>query len=194
MPIIDGRARTGVLCAVVMVTAASGGGKKQYRQTVPMGTKGISEGQSCAVLSASATAGSFFQGLERRRGPKGIEFYKGSARVTEFPAQVRVKVQAVGVPCSPTPVAGLPHGASHGDFLRKLRFQADWRRNSGSRVSVEGLSPHLDQPASARLADTWFYEMDVPSLSIPLTGKLILRVQAQDGSELAKFSLFLANP
>lgn len=192
MPTALKKASCGI-CAFVIVLATGTclPESKGYRETIPLGTKVVRRGDNCAVLTASATSGMFFKELQRRRSSDGIEFYKGSERVTHFPDHIDVTIEVVATPCTPSGVS-VPTSVPGDSFLRALQFHAAWINSSQAAAVPSGFAVQVDRPVFSELTGSWRYRLSITSKGIPIVDKLDVHV-LHDSDELAKFELSLGS-
>jgi hypothetical protein len=125
----------------------------------------------CGDLTGTASAGKFFNGLQRIETEQGVEFRRKSKVVREFPDEIEFSLEGAIGSCP----ASLPNSATRtvlNDFVNNVRVTADWTDGDNSRA-ISNLSVTKIPPITG-----WFREFEQPrwglSITIPSNGVSIL--------------------
>jgi len=144
----------------------------------------------CLPIGVVLESGAFFDGLERVRGPRELEFHyrRGTAIVSEFPESLIVEVDVVPPACTLGEMGVGPHPPLVWDerFMRSWRFRLTWvrgpQRTPVDIISTEGWKPVRTMTGPPH----WIYYFLVRSKNIAITTSLELEVLSPEGQDLAR--------
>jgi hypothetical protein len=147
----------------------------------------------CGDLSGRASAGKFFEGLQRIETEQGVEFRRKSKAVREFPDEIQFWLEGAIGACP----ASLPNtGTSTAllDFVKGVTVTADWIDGDSPRT-VSNLSVTKFPPVA-----TWFMEYEqpqwglsikVPSNGVSISTALDVSVLSESGHKVMNFTFAL---
>jgi hypothetical protein len=154
----------------------------QYKEKVPLSVGEVRRGDTCVTFSPEMSAGDFFEGLQRLDLPSGSMYRKSKQPVTQFPTYIEVLVYVDSHQCD----ADLYTSAKAPDFLSKIKFRLQWKRELDMRpadFTLEQVPLNLDE-GDYRL----LFIMRIKDENVPLTDHLILSVWNEQGKLLSRMS------
>jgi len=128
----------------------------------------------------------FFKGLKEVKGKSPPQYRKGHDIVANYPDSTTVRVEFwQGLPemnsCSPLPTFD----------PAKLKFHVEWQNSSqavpakGNSVDSQELSPQTW--CEDKCAGHWVYALRIDSEDVPLQSNLVLTIETEGGTRLAKY-------
>ena len=147
----------------------------------------------CGDLTGTASAGKFFNGLQRIETEQGVEFRRKSKVVREFPDEIQFSLEGAIGSCP----ASLPNSATGtvlNDFVKELKITADWLDGDNDRkvsdLSVTRFSPvvgwmrEYEQPR-------WGLTIKIPSNGVSISNALDVSVLSESGHKVMNFTFAL---
>ena len=154
----------------------------QYKEKVPMSVGEVRRGDTCVTFAPEMSAGDFFDGLQRLDLPSGPMYRKFKQPVTHFPTYIEVEIYVNIHQCD----ADLYTSAKAPDFVSKIRFHLQWKRNLDMRpadFTIEQVPLNLDDGD-----DRMLFLMRIKDDNVPLSDHLILSVWNEQGKLLSRMS------
>jgi hypothetical protein len=147
----------------------------------------------CGDLSGRASAGKFFEGLQRIETEQGVEFRKKSKVVREFPDEIKFWLEGAIGACR----ASLPNTATSTpltDFVNGVTVTADWIDGDGGKP-VRNLSVTKFPPIATWFMDDeqprWGLSIKVPSSGVSISDTLDVSVLSETGRKIVNFTFAL---
>lgn len=147
----------------------------------------------CGDLSGTASAGKFFNGLQRIETEQGVQFRRKSKVVREFPDEIEFSLEGAIGSCP----ASLPNSATStvlNDFVDNVRVTADWTNEDNGRtvsnLSLTKIPPILgwfreyEQPR-------WGLTIKIPSTGVSISNALDVSVLSESGHKVMNFTFAL---
>ncbi len=140
---------------------------------------------TCIFFNVSLTAGDFFDGLHRINTPTGAHFRKRERTIDYFPDQILVEIRADVSICDTPEIVVLPVAI---EFMRSLRFEAKWKRESELRPIEDPSIERSQLPFGEMTRSVWLYKLTIQSKEVPLGDHLVITLITKGGERLARFS------
>jgi hypothetical protein len=193
-----GARATSLITIVVLLCcslAAFGKTDNRLRKKTDLGvgvevTSGLHQFHStCMLFQVFFISGDFFNGLQERRTPNGLEFMKGHTTYQSFPDLLVVDVQITIFKCPPSnPDQTYPFGYGEG-LLAEPAFELKWKGPSGDLRPVTLLSAREQHLI---IGVRWDYFLALSSKDVPLTDVLVGDISLRKGTTHIQFSAGLA--
>jgi hypothetical protein len=147
----------------------------------------------CGDLAGRASAGKFFEGLQRIETEQGVEFRRKSKAVREFPDEIKFWLEGAIGACP----AALPNTATSAvltDFVNGVTVTADWMDGDTAKT-ISNLSVTKFPPIA-----TWFMEFEqprwglsikIPSSGVSISSALDVSVLSESGHKVMNFTFAL---
>ena len=142
----------------------------------------VRRGDTCVTFAPEMSAGDFFDGLQRLDLPSGPMYRKFKQPVTYFPTYFEVEIYVNIHQCD----ADLYTSAKAPDFVSKIKFHLQWKRNLDMRpadFTIEQVPLNLDDGD-----DRLLFLMRIKDDNVPLSDHLILSVWNEQGKLLSRMS------
>jgi hypothetical protein len=143
----------------------------------------------CGDLMGRASAGKFFNGLQRIETEQGVEFRRKSKVVREFPDEIEFSLEGAIGSCP----ASLPNSATStelNDFVNNLTVTADWTGGDNAKtvgnLSVTKIPPivgwfrEYEQPR-------WGLSIKIPSNGVSISNALDVSILSESGHRVMNF-------
>ncbi len=147
----------------------------------------------CGDLAGTASAGNFFEGLQRIETDQGVEFRRKSKVVREFPDEIQFWLEGAIGGC-PSSLSNTATSTALVDFVKGVTVTADWV-DGDSGKTVSNLSVTKFPPIA-----TWFMESEqprwglsikVPSNGVSISTALDVSVLSESGHKVMNFTFAL---
>jgi len=156
----------------------------------------------CFFVTSRLSASDFFEGLRVHDSPNGIEFWKNSSRLKEFPRKLSVQMFFLFKDCQTSKFVEQPNG---GTFIGQLTIKAKWKHNLSLRPAtysdreIRVLSPdelnergllgiQIPGSAGSHPLMVWVIGLSVTDDHVPLSDSLVVTLNEPSGAQLARFS------
>jgi hypothetical protein len=180
-----------------------------YHRVVTFNGASVVHEVGCVTITPSMQSENYFEGLQRRRTPRGPQFRKGATVFDVFPDKVILTFGVTVFACHTWRVqtgktdVSLPEAK---DLASKTRLQVAWKRGMVSRPVAERSALIISQkPAEETLPPfkiiggpnepvptiTWAYCAEIDSHGVPLTDHLTVTVLTDPSTALVRFSFGL---
>jgi hypothetical protein len=172
------------LLALTGARTATGAGKRtRYKRIVPLQLQSVRFAGACHLIYTTMSSGDFFEGLERHETQRGTVFRKGLGPVDQFPKTILLEIKDTVTDCPP-PTLPPRHGIA-AQVMGSLRGEANWEIGTEVRA-VEGLTLRRVSGPLEEFSNIWIFEIEVPSVNVPLTGRLTVDLRTKEGAQLVR--------
>ena len=147
----------------------------------------------CGDLAGTASAGKFFNGLQRIETEQGVEFRRKSKVVREFPDEIQFSLEGAIGSCP----ASLPNSATStvlNDFVKGVKVTADWTGGDNAKT-VDNLSLTKFPPVVGWFREyeqpRWGLMIKIPSNGVSISNGLDVSVLSESGHKVMNFTFAL---
>jgi hypothetical protein len=147
----------------------------------------------CGDLSGKASAGKFFNGLQRIETEQGIEFRRKSKIVYEFPDEIEFSLEGAIGSCP----ASIPNSATStalNEFVNNVKVTADWT-DGGNRRAISNPSVTKTPPITGWFSESeqprWGLSIKIPSNGVSISNTLDVSVLSESGHKVMNFKFAL---